>query len=337
MPQTDNRNLEQIRRDADRTRADLTETVQQLRETVSDAASDVRQRFSPDAIKDNIVASAARNPLQAAALGALVAWPALRLVRAIPLPVMMIGAGLYLTGTKSGQRFSRSVADSAGDLADQARRQAHDMTDAAAETATDITERATRMADQLRRQAEDTAQAATGAVSDAAGRAAALASEAVSASGAAGGAEALASGARDGLEMAGQTMRAARRDVASSAESLVAWGKANPLLLAGIGMAVGGFVASALPPTDTERSVVGTASEAAKMAARQGVNAAVGVAASAAVDMARRAAEQGLNPERFKETAQDYGERAMKVAQATADAAMGQQGDHGQKQSRAGE
>lgn len=337
MAHTDTRNLEQIRRDADRARADLTETVQQLRDTVSDAASDVRQRLSPDSIRNDIVASAARHPLQAAAVGALIAWPAFRLVRAIPLPIMMIGAGLYLTGTKSGQKLSRSVADSAGDLAGEARRQVHDITDAATETASDLTERATRMADHLRRQAGDTAHAATAAVSDAAGRAAALASEAVAETGAAGAADAMAKGARERLETAGQTMRAAGRDVASSVDGIVAWAKANPLVIAGLGMVAGGFVASALPPTQAERSVVGAVSGAARFAAQQGVNAAVGVAAGAAVDMARRAAEHGLDADRFREAAQDYGERATKVAEAAADAAMGAPGDRMQRQSRAGE
>lgn len=335
MAHTDTRNVEQIRRDAERARADLTETVQQLRETVSDAASDVRQRFSAESIRDDIVATAARNPLQAAAVGALVAWPALRLARAIPLPVMMIGAGLFLTGTKSGKRLSRSVVDSAGDLADEARRKAHDVTDAATETASELTERATRMADQLRRQAEDTAHAATAAVSDAAGRAAALASDAVASSGAA--ADSLATGARESLDSAGRTMRTTHRSVAASADGVLDWAKSNPLVLAGVGMIVGGFVASALPPTETERSVVGAVSGAARSAARQGVNAAVGVATGAAVDLARRAAEQGLDPDRFREAAQDYGDRAMKVAEATVDAATGAPGDRTPTQSRAGE
>ena len=135
MSQTDARSMEQIRRDAERARADLTDTVQQLRDSVSGAASDVRQRFSPESIKEDLLGAARRNPLQAAAVGALVAWPAMRIARSIPLPVLMIGAGLFLTGSRTGQDLSRKAVERASDLAGEARRKAHDLTDAASDAA----------------------------------------------------------------------------------------------------------------------------------------------------------------------------------------------------------
>jgi hypothetical protein len=43
---------------------------------------------------EDVTAAARRNPMQAVAVGASVAYPLLRLARAIPLPVLMVGAGV---------------------------------------------------------------------------------------------------------------------------------------------------------------------------------------------------------------------------------------------------
>ena len=120
MAQADPRSLEEIRRDAESARAGLTATVDQLKTTVNETASDIRHRMSPDVIKaevsgyiksrgeamlDSITEAVRANPLQALAIGASVAVPALRVIRAIPVPVLMVGAGLYLAGTPKGRRW----------------------------------------------------------------------------------------------------------------------------------------------------------------------------------------------------------------------------------------
>ena len=96
---TDTRSLQQIKRETEQTRAGLTDTVEQLRTSVADTASDIRQRISPEHIKaevsdyirsrgeqllDDVTAAARRNPMQAVAIGASVAYPLLRMARAIP-------------------------------------------------------------------------------------------------------------------------------------------------------------------------------------------------------------------------------------------------------------
>lgn len=333
MSQTDARSMEQIRRDAERARADLTDTVQQLRDSVSGGASDVRQRFSPESIKEDLLGAARRNPLQAAAVGALVAWPAMRIARSIPLPVLMIGAGLFLTGSRTGQDLSRKAVERASDLAGEARRKAHDLTDAASDAAADLSE-------DVRRRAGDAQQAASELMSDVASRA----SSTMRAMGApTGAADSLAESARDtaaavrdAAGTARDTLDDMRRRSMAASDSMLAWAKANPFLIAGLGMIAGGFVASALPPTDVERNVAGTVSGAVRGAARQGMSAAMGVAAGAAVDMARRAAEKGLNPD-GDDVAQDHRERAAKAAEAAADAAMGRPDEGTQQQFKAGE
>jgi hypothetical protein len=85
MSQTDARSLQQIKRETEQTRAGLTDTVEQLRTSVAETASDIRQRISPGAIKaevsdyiksrgerlmNDVSAAARKNPIQAVAVGA---------------------------------------------------------------------------------------------------------------------------------------------------------------------------------------------------------------------------------------------------------------------------
>src|ERR1700676_4276094 len=144
MPQTDTHSLQQIKRETKQTRSVLTDTVEQLRTSVAETASDIRQRISPDAIKaevsdyiksrgerlmNDVTAAARRNPMQAVAVGASVAYPLLRLARAIPLPVLVFGAGLFFAGSKTGQSVTQKASDVASDLTDEVVRRARELGD----------------------------------------------------------------------------------------------------------------------------------------------------------------------------------------------------------------
>src|SRR3979411_1670505 len=150
MAQAEHRPLAQTQREHEQTRAGLTDTVDQLRTSVAETASDIRQRISPDAIKaevsdyirsrgeqllNDVTAAARRNPMQAVAIGASVAYPLLRMARAIPLPVLMVGAGLFFAGSKTGQAASQKAMDMASDLSDEVQRRAHDVRDQVGEQA----------------------------------------------------------------------------------------------------------------------------------------------------------------------------------------------------------
>src|SRR5882757_9765069 len=148
MPQT--RSLHQIKRETEKTRAGLTDTVEQLRTSVAETASDIRQRISPDAIKaevsdyiksrgerlmNDVTAAARRNPMQAVAVGASVAYPLLRLARTIPLPVLMVGAGLFIAGSKTEQSATRKAGEIASDISDEVARRARDFGNQVGESA----------------------------------------------------------------------------------------------------------------------------------------------------------------------------------------------------------
>jgi ElaB/YqjD/DUF883 family membrane-anchored ribosome-binding protein len=120
--------LRRLEREAELNRADLVNTVDELRSRVTESVSpdnikqDVKEylgRTSQDII-ENFKERARENPLQTVAIGAAVALPAWRLLRSIPISVLLLGAGIALSGraangsTKSrGERLLNEVTDRA--------------------------------------------------------------------------------------------------------------------------------------------------------------------------------------------------------------------------------
>src|SRR5258707_9791249 len=150
MPHAEPRSLQQIKRETEQTRAGLTDTVEELRTSVTKTVSDIRERIRPEAIKaevsdyikgrgeqllNDVTAAARRNPMQAVAVGASVAYPLLRLARAIPLPILMVGAGLFFAGSKTRQATSQKASDVAADVPGEVARRPHQKGDRGEETA----------------------------------------------------------------------------------------------------------------------------------------------------------------------------------------------------------
>jgi len=370
MPQTDTRSLQQIKRETEQTRAGLTDTVEQLRTSVAETASHIRQRISPDAIKaevsdyiksrgeqllNDVTAAARRNPMQAVAVGASVAYPLLRLARTIPMPVLMVGAGLFLAGSKSGQAATRKAAEVASDLSDEVGRQARDFGNEVRESASAAktyasdqldrvsaavssgTDQMSRAADAAgatlasnSQQLQEKAASFGAAVSD---RAADLRDEGVRmASSAATAAQDIASGtssvARNAIGTttdAGLDAAKAVRDKESNlteraGKTFFETIEQNPLVVAGVGLLVGGLIASALPRSDIEDELVGDASAAVKRrtqtAASQGFDAARNAVGEVYDETARQAEAEGLTPAGIGKAAQDIGQRVRRVAES---------------------
>ncbi|WP_346348051.1 DUF3618 domain-containing protein [Bradyrhizobium sp. 139] len=119
------RSVEELRRESERSRAQLAATVDRLRAQITDTTEDLRHKVSPQAIKseasefvsrktqgwlDTLKQLAMENPMQAIAAGTAVAVPALRLARGFPLPLLMIGAGLALTSKTVRTRTAEAAA-----------------------------------------------------------------------------------------------------------------------------------------------------------------------------------------------------------------------------------
>lgn len=370
MQKSANPSLGELKRETEQTRAGLTQTVDELRTTVSETASDLRQRLSPDSIKaevsdyvrsrgerlvEDVTAAARRNPMQAVAVGAGIAYPLLKLARAIPTPVLLIGAGLFFTGSKSGQEAVRKASDMASDLTDEVRRRGHDLSDqlgssvaSARDAATDAVDRVGDMistgADRLRTSV-DSAGAALNAQTDTVRDSTVSLAESVSAKG-----RDLKGSVADLTDAAGERARAAVSDSSSALQGALAStrdtafetardlrdkaaaasdraGKTlfqtieqNPLLVAGVGLLLGGLIASALPRSELEDNLVGEASEAAKSRARdaasRGFDSAKGAAEEIIENVARQAGAEGLTSDGFDEAAKDIGQRVRRVAEA---------------------
>ncbi|MGF7161582.1 ElaB/YqjD/DUF883 family membrane-anchored ribosome-binding protein [Rhodoligotrophos appendicifer] len=111
--------LDDLERQAEHRRVELAKTVDELRSRVTETATDLQHRVSPEVIKEDVkeyvsrrsqqaltdIERAAReNPLQALAVGAGLAYPAFRLLQSIPIPILLMGAGIALAGAGSGSR-----------------------------------------------------------------------------------------------------------------------------------------------------------------------------------------------------------------------------------------
>lgn len=384
MTQIDARSLDEIRRDTERSRAGLTSTVDELRASVIETASEVRERLSPEAIKseiggyvrhqrDRLIEAAKENPLQAVALGISTAYPLLRVVRAIPVPVLLAGAGLFLASSKTGKELTSKAGDVAADLAERAAKTAGELQDSAGAMLQSASSTVTEQVSILRQAAAEGAAAAAETLKGVQARVGARADDlADTASDVGAGAAAMmdraSARAADTMDRAtarvadtaasarasmASTMETARQAAASSRdraaglasqarEQMMDTAQRNPLLVAGLGLLAGGLIAAALPRSETERAVVRgvgrTIKRGADVAARQGIGMAHDAADAALDRMQRRAEEEGLSGDRLDESARDLGQRVRKVAEAAVTTAFElPQNDHGQQDPSGGE
>jgi len=370
MPLTDTRSLQQIKRETEQTRAGLTDTVEQLKTSVAETASDIRHRISPDNIKaevsgyiksrgeqllNDVTSAARRNPMQAVAVGASVAYPLLRLARAIPLPVLMVGAGLFFAGSKTGQTASQKASDVAADLSDDVARRARELGEQVQDTASAARTYASEQFDRVSSAIAGGTDQVRG-LADAAGAAVASNSQGIKDSAASAGAtlsdrasglkddgrrlagsaattvQDIADGATAAARSAGSTVVDAGVDAArtirrTASDASDRTGKTifqtieqNPLVVAGVGLLVGGLIASALPRSGFEDDLVGDASSAAKSraqaAASQGLDAAKATVGEVYDETARQAEAEGLTPDGIGKAAQDISQRVRRVAEA---------------------
>jgi hypothetical protein len=359
MAQTDIRSLQQIKRETEQARAGLTNTVEQLRTSVTETASDLRQRIQPDAIKaevaeyiksrgeqllSDVTAAARRNPMQAVAIGASVAYPLLRVARNIPVPVLMVGAGLFFAGSKTGKAITQKASDVASELSDEVNNRAHDLRDQVGESASAMKAYTVEQFDRARDAVVDgTAQVDRAA--DAAGAAltAGLQKLDRGASAVADTVSARANGLRDdarvqdvaseatsigrrangvelGLDAATAVPDKASRLAEVAGEAISRTFQQNPLLVSSLGLLVGALIASALPPSAIEDDLIGDASTAVRRGAQSAVSQGLEAAKSAArevVDEAVGQAEtEGLTSEGISEAADDLGRRVRRVAES---------------------
>jgi hypothetical protein len=94
----------------------------------------------------------------------------------------------------------------------------------------------------------------------------------------------------------------------------------NPLVVGGVGLLLGGLIASALPRSEIEEGLVGEASASTKRraqeAASRGYEAAKGAAGEIIENVARQAGAEGLTPDDLNASFKDIGQRVRRVAES---------------------
>ena len=388
MADADTRSLQQIKSETEQTRAGLTSTVEQLKTTVAETVSDMRHRISPDAIKaevsnyirsrgeqlmNDVTSAARRNPMQAVAVGASIAYPVLKIARAIPLPILMVGAGLFFAGSKTGQAATQKASDMASDLSEEMVRRAHDLSDQVQDTALSAKNYASDQYERISsavaggssqvKGAADVAGATIGSRSGkikdgavSAGPAMAdranslkddglrIAGSAAStvqdvASGALAATRSVASSVADTGADAARSIRAKASNVSDRAGATILQTiEQNPLLVAGVGLLVGGLIASALPRSEFEDELVGDTSSAAKRqleaVASKGFDTAKTAVGEVYDETSRQAEAEGLTTEGLGRAAQDISQRVRRVAEAAVTTAFAPSQDNPQPKMR---
>ena len=388
MADADTRSLQQIKRETEQTRAGLSNTVEQLKTTVAETVSDIRHRISPDAIKaevsnyirsrgeqlmNDVTSAARRNPMQAVAVGASIAYPVLKIARAIPLPILMVGAGLFFAGSKTGQAVTQKASDIAADLSEEMVRRAHDLSDQVQDTALSAKNYASDQYERISsavaggssqvKGAADVAGATIGSrsgkIKDSAvsagpamaDRANSLKDEGLRiagstastvqdiASGAMAATRSVASSVADTGADAARSIRAKASNVSDRAGATILQTiEQNPLLVAGVGLLVGGLIASALPRSEFEDELVGDTSSAAKRqleaAASKGFDTAKTAVGEVYDETSRQAEAEGLTAEGLGKAAQDISQRVRRVAEAAVTTAFAPSQDNPQPKMR---
>jgi hypothetical protein len=336
MAQTNERSLSEIQRETQQARSTLVETVQELRNSVSEGVKPATikaemtgyLRSRAGDLLDDATRAARENPLHTAAVVGTIAYPALRLARAIPLPLWLVGAGLFLAKSETVAQGAATLQEKMSDLGSKAASGLQDTLGSASERLNEVGERAGSAAASgsdkigdlaasagaaLRETTEkitDVAARIPGAVGEAAGKISSFGKDAAHS------AQSSAYTARDGASDFGS------RATGTFFRAL----EDNPLTVAGVGLFIGGLIAGALPRSELEQELVGETSRLAKRRAQAAVDQGIGAVSDAAREGIRHAVRQaeaeGLAAEGVSEAARDIGQRVRKVAEAAVTAAF---------------
>lgn len=242
----------QLEREAERSRADVEETLEEL-----------RSRLRPGQLVDQLV-EYARDGAGAEFYGNLK-----RQVAENPLPVTVIGAGLAwlaLASNSSHPRRARSslnvpssdygtIRDRAYGTVRDAERRAGALTDRVSGTVSSSMESAGDAMSDMARTASDTARRSTARLRDAASNVGDRVSSAYT------GASDAASRTTHAFA---QSVSSAGHSLADSGRSFADFCREQPLVLAGIGVALGAALGAMLPSTETEDRLMGDTADRTK-------------------------------------------------------------------------
>ena len=238
---------ERLELETDEARARVTNTLEELRARVTpgqlvDQVIDYARDSSGGAFFNNLGRQVVDNPLPVALLGMSIAWLAIASGRPRPLRLPS-GSGLRDAGERAavmGEGMAEAARTAGSELAERTRASASAVADNLRETASRVS---------------SAAQSATSAIDNIRERASSAYDTAAVA-------------ARRAASSVGESAPAIGRNVAGASQSFVTLCKEQPIVLAGIGVALGATIGALLPTSTTENRLMGEASDDVKARAR---------------------------------------------------------------------
>jgi hypothetical protein len=250
--------VDELRRESERNRAELAATVDRLKQGIFDTTRDLRHMVSPQHVKsevsdyvsdkaqgwvEGLKQQALDNPMRAVAAGTAVALPLLRLARGVPMPLLMIAAGLALTSKTARDRAAGVVSP--------------------------VMDGAGRVIDQTVDRVQEARSGAQAKISESQGRAAGAVIDAI---------DSAQTAAQDVKARATETAGTIGDKITDGMDSIKDSASAAPeqarqiigdnaALIGGLGIAIGAIIAAALPETKLEDRAAGPASDSLKRAA----------------------------------------------------------------------
>jgi hypothetical protein len=230
--------VEQLEREAEQTRAQIAGTLDELKESMTPSyvlhqLADRINDGAPAAFARNLRDQAVNNPLSVALIGAGMAW-------------------LMLSPLKSNGNAMRRSAERLRDAGDAAQQRAAEAADAGRGTA----ESAATAARQTATEAADALRDAAGSASDSVQRTASS------------GYQAMAETAVRTADRVSASTRDATQRTLQSGSAFLDFCREQPMIIAGLGLAMGAMVGALLPSSETEDQLMGQASDRAKERAK---------------------------------------------------------------------
>ncbi|MFN4142135.1 DUF3618 domain-containing protein [Aestuariivirga sp.] len=289
MATTHGDSLTDLERQAESSRAELAQTVDELHNRVSPQTlkEDMRNyaRDRSQHMLHSIEARARENPLQAVAIAAGIAYPLWRLIGSVPAPLLMIGAGLALSGRGNSHR-STSLGEGYQRPGDPA----HLHGEEGGSIAATAKEKVSNIGHQISEKVSDTISSVRDMATDAKTTASDMLHDTY----------------RSGGEAASGAMRQASDSYVRTRETMGETIERYPLLVGGLAFAIGSLVASALPVTRQENRLMGRTSEEVRRRTQQVASEGLDQAKTAARNIYETAAagvkEEGLSPDVARDT-----------------------------------
>lgn len=286
MASSNTESLTELERRAESIRAELAQTVDAL-----------HSRLSPTELKADVQSYMRENPLQAAALAVGIAYPLWRLIGSMPVPVLLIGAGLAMSRRNESTGHARQTASHGGMMAG-------------------LKEKASGLGSAMAEKAQDTVENLRSLASDTAAQAS----------------EHLSGNYHRSRDKAAETTQQVVGEVSETylhaRDSMADLIERHPMLAGGVAFGLGSLVASAVPVTRPESHLMGGTAEQirrrAKGMARHGLSEAQRAAQQVYQTAAEEIRNEGLTPEAARHaarTAIETGRQAMEqVVLSTPDA-----------------